>query len=306
MENIISINENEQQIVKGFVLDLEKDNYLDDPFVESFYRVTVREENIDAVTGDLIDVEHEHSEIHESYLEAYESMRKLGDEIDCDEKTKLAPLYNDHVFESVRQFFPDSCEARHYKNAGLAWLMKLVAGSRFRVFINQAYRDAKVLAVLPARGKKYGGLRRVLAEYSMPKGSTALYTIGCGPLSYGGLAKHKEWLHAIKTQTGYEGHTVTTKAEGRYGKEREGTIEILPICGQAQGGATWCFPVNPVLYLGGNGTEGNKNREPVRPVSNRTYKNIDYSNWGFDYNRVNWDSVSEESNPWVARAQDFS
>ena len=83
MENIISINE-EQQIVKGFVLDLEKDNYLDDPFVESFYRVTVREENIDAVTGDMIDVEHEHSEIHESYLEAYESMRKLGDAIHCD------------------------------------------------------------------------------------------------------------------------------------------------------------------------------------------------------------------------------
>tara|TARA_R100000655_G_scaffold21217_4_gene43560 strand:+ start:1914 stop:2816 length:903 start_codon:yes stop_codon:yes gene_type:complete len=300
MENIISINE-EQQIVKGFVLDLTKDQ------VSGHYRVIVRTENLDAISGDMIDVEEEHSELHPTYLEAYEAMRKLGDAIDCDEKTKLAPLYNDEVFESVKPFLPESCPASRYKYAGLAWLLKRVAGDRFNVFINQAYREAKVLAVLPPRGNKYGRLPRLLAEYSMPKGSTALYTIGCGKLSYGGLSKHKEWLHAIMMQTGYEGHTVTTKAEGRYGyKEREGTIRILPICGQGQGGATWCFPVNPVLYLGGNGTEGNQNRKPVYPVSHRKYNNIDYSNWGFDYNRVNWDSVSEESNPWVARAQDFS
>ena len=101
MENIISINE-EQQTVKGFVLDLTKDE------ISNYYRVVAREENIDAVSGDMIDVEEEHSEIHPSYLEAYEAMRKLGDAIDCDEKTKLAPLYNDHVFESVKPFFPKS------------------------------------------------------------------------------------------------------------------------------------------------------------------------------------------------------
>ena len=112
-------------------------------------------------------------------------------------------------------------------------------------------------------------------------------------------------MHAIKTQMGYEGHTVTTKAEGRYGNEREGTIEILPICGQAQGGATWCFPVNPPIYLGGNGTEGNDNREQVYPITNRKYRNIDYGDWGFQFTRPNWDSTNRDLNPWVARSQDF-
>ena len=112
-------------------------------------------------------------------------------------------------------------------------------------------------------------------------------------------------MHAIKTQMGYEGHTVTTKAEGRYGNEREGTIEILPICGQAQGGATWCFPVNPPIYLGGNGTEGNQNREQVYPITNRKYRNIDYGDWGFQFTRPNWDSTNRDLNPWVARSQDF-
>tara|TARA_R100001463_G_scaffold111617_1_gene166492 strand:+ start:6058 stop:6954 length:897 start_codon:yes stop_codon:yes gene_type:complete len=289
----------------GYVLAIHYGDHRGVPFYTQ-----MRTEHICPETGDLVDYELSRSAHHDSYVEAYDHVRAEKELLEITH----APIERDIIIDDAvllneEPFIP--IEIKRARNvmrthALLAWVHKLTAGSLVGVFSNQAEREGKVLAVLPPRGSKYGGLPRILIEYTMPRGSTALFTIGCGDISYSGLAKHKQWLHAIKTQTGYEGHTLTTKAEGRDGNEREGTIEILPICGQSQGGATWCFPVNPPIYLGGNGTEGNENREKKYPVTNRKYKNIDYSNWGFDYNRVNWDSVSEESNPWVARAQDFS
>jgi len=301
----------------GYVIDLNYDES------ENIYDVTVRSETVDEVTGDLVDHDQESHHQFESYVKAYDTMRGLGREIENREEVTRPVLYNDEVLESKKAYLPTELKQAQYKTAGLAWVMSRVAGDVFDVFINQKDRPAKVLAVLPARGAQYGRLPRILAEYRMPKGSTALFTIGCGKLSYGGLAKHREWLHAIRTQTGFEGHTVTTYAE-KGGKgtvyswmdkpapqevtEREGSFEILPICGQAQGGATWCFPVNPPIYLGGNGTEGNENRGRKFPITCRKYRNISYGDWGFKYEGsfwLNWDSTSGDNNPWVARAEDF-
>ena len=301
----------------GYVIDLNYDES------ENIYNVTVRTETVDESTGDLVDHDQEsHHQIYGTYVKAYDLMRELGNEIENREEVTRPVLY-DEVLEVKKAYLPTELKQAHYKTAGLAWVMSRVAGDTFDVFINQKDRPAKVLAVLPPRGSNYGGLPRILAEYKMPKGSTALFTIGCGKLSYGSLAKHREWLHAIRTQTGSEGHKVTTYArKGGKGTvhswmgdkppkevtEREGSFEILPICGQAQGGATWCYPVNPPIYLGGNGTEGNKNRERKFPITCRKYRNISYEDWGFKFEGafwINWDSTSADNNPWVARAEDF-
>ena len=298
MKNIESEN-------KGFVINIQ----LSDEKWQHPYLVHLRTERLDPDTGDLIDFERSNYHQFETYERAYDFAIDTKNRIACQLPPEMNRpiLIEDEVLMDTVKHIPYAIrEARNtHESSLLAWVCQLRAGSVVDVHINQADRDGRVLAVLPPRGTKYGKLPRVLIEYVMPRGSTALVTIGCGPLSYGGLAKHKEWLHAIKTQMGYEGHTVTTKAEGRYGNEREGTIEILPICGQAQGGATWCFPVNPPIYLGGNGTEGNQNREHKYPVTNRKYRNIDYGDWGFKFTRPNWDSTNVDLNPWVARSQDF-